>query len=209
MKKPILSALIVVGLTVSLFVGVSESQDQTRVREEGRVEAVQKRTSELREAKSQFLRDKLLQLFQQRLQTMNYEEMSAKIADLQKELSEHKPKTKLQQAEKLLQEIVKAYPKIREAKQARTMLSPLNDLLFRVTEKRTNMKLVERSAKIVELKNNISSVTGFDSVVIRVSSVNNSPNQIRVHAETKGVTTLILTDSQKQIFLIEIATVSP
>jgi pilus assembly protein CpaC len=81
---------------------------------------------------------------------------------------------------------------------------PTNDPLYKVTSKRSNMKLVERFAKILELKNNITSVYGFDPEVISVTPVDKTPNQIRIQAESSGVTTLILADSQKQIFLIEI-----
>jgi pilus assembly protein CpaC len=88
--------------------------------------------------------------------------------------------------------------------QAQQDAPPVNDPLHRVTAKRSTMKLVERFATIIELKNNIATVTGFSEEVIGVQKVDRSPNQIRVLAETPGVTTLTLIDSQKNFFLIDI-----
>ncbi|MCH7685730.1 MAG: hypothetical protein IH899_03460 [Planctomycetes bacterium] len=137
MKKSILFALMVVGLTVSLWVGISVSQEN-RVRDiavaqEQGVKALQQRSEipdrdteieqfEVKISKSQRLRSELQQLFQQRLKTMNDEELKRELARLQKELSEHEANSKLQKAVKLLNEILKTYPKSRAAEQARRML---------------------------------------------------------------------------------------
>ena len=53
---------------------------------------------------------------------MSDKELIATKTDLQKALGEHQAEAKLQQAEKLLQEILKTYPKSPAAKQARKML---------------------------------------------------------------------------------------
>ena len=128
MKKTILFALIVVGLAGSFFVGISVSQEQKagisrvpRVHSQAQSSAL---TDEVvtQETQPQRLRNELLQMFQQRLQTMNEKELNAKKADLQKELGEDEANAKLQKAVKLLNEILKTYPKSRAAEQARRML---------------------------------------------------------------------------------------
>ncbi len=131
MKKTILFALMVVGLTVSFFVGISESQEQRKVQiltPQGIVAVVH--IIEDRSVQIQRLRNEVLKLSQQQIQTMNQEELNAKKAELQKELSEELQATaKLQQAiefrkqaKKLLQEILRNYPKSLATRQASMLL---------------------------------------------------------------------------------------
>ena len=128
MKKSILLALIAVGLTGSFFVGRLRSQDQIQLNEgvqlqlkEG-VEVKNLFIGTPQERKSQRLRSEHQQLVKQLLQIINEQELTARIADLKKELGEHQAKAKLEHAKKLLQEILKTYPKSEAAKEAGRML---------------------------------------------------------------------------------------
>ena len=85
--------------------------------------------------------------------------------------------------------------------------SPLpvdNDPLIRVTELQSEFRLVEKFAKIVELKNRITTVYGFDPEVVNVTKVDMHPNEIRVHAATPGVTSLVLVDENNKSFTVEV-----
>ncbi len=85
--------------------------------------------------------------------------------------------------------------------------SPLpvdNDPLVHVTEPQSDMRLVEKFAKIIELKDRITTVYGFDPEVVNVTKVDMHPNEIRVHALTPGVTSLVLVDEKNKSFTIEL-----
>ena len=131
MKKTILSSLMVAGLTVSFFVGISVSQEQGVTTEKQialeELNAARKQRAAI--ITQQRVRAELLQLFQQHLQSLNEEELTSKKAKLQKEIREFRAESKLreakklrQQAKEILQDIVKTYPKSQAAEQARKML---------------------------------------------------------------------------------------
>jgi pilus assembly protein CpaC len=85
--------------------------------------------------------------------------------------------------------------------------SPLpvdNDPLVHVVEPQSDLRLVEKFAKIVELKNRITTVYGFDPEVVNVTKVDMHPNEIRVHALTPGVTSLVLVDEKNKSFTVEV-----
>jgi pilus assembly protein CpaC len=85
--------------------------------------------------------------------------------------------------------------------------SPLpvdNDPLVHVTEPQSDVRLVEKFAKIIELKNRITTVYGFDPEVVNVTKVDMHPNEIRVHALTPGVTSLVLVDEKNTSFTLEV-----
>lgn len=79
-----------------------------------------------------------------------------------------------------------------------------NDPVFKVAAPQSDLKIVEKFAKIVEMPTRITTVFGFDPEVINVTKVEYKPNQIRVHAVTPGVTSLVLVDEQNQTFTIEV-----
>lgn len=79
-----------------------------------------------------------------------------------------------------------------------------NDPLVKVTEPQSDLRLVEKFAKIVELKNRITTVYGFDPEVINVTKVDMHPNEIRVHALQPGVTSLVLVDEKNTSFTVEV-----
>jgi pilus assembly protein CpaC len=85
--------------------------------------------------------------------------------------------------------------------------SPLpvdNDPLVHIKEPQSDLRLVEKFAKIVELKNRITTVYGFDPEVVNVTKVDMHPNEIRVHALTPGVTSLVLVDESNKSYTVEV-----
>jgi pilus assembly protein CpaC len=85
--------------------------------------------------------------------------------------------------------------------------SPLpvdNDPLVHIAEPQSDLRLVEKFAKIIELKNRITTVYGFDPEVVNVTKVDMHPSEIRVHALTPGVTTLVLVDEKNKSFTVEV-----
>ncbi|MEX0715425.1 MAG: pilus assembly protein N-terminal domain-containing protein [Planctomycetaceae bacterium] len=76
--------------------------------------------------------------------------------------------------------------------------------VFRVQSTRGRMQIIERFAKIVEMKDKIARVDGFDPEILDVSGVQGAPNRIRVHALSPGVTTLVLTDEHDQTHTLEV-----
>jgi len=135
MKKTILFALIAVG-SVSFFAGhlVSQErrdpitekqyrQDQKARRGRGaKGDTPKERRRRGAEETTIRLQKEYLQLIRQRIQTMYDEEIVAMIAVERRRLGERDSNAKLRQAEKLLQEILKTYPKSEAAKEARKML---------------------------------------------------------------------------------------
>jgi pilus assembly protein CpaC len=79
-----------------------------------------------------------------------------------------------------------------------------NDPLVRINEPQSELRLVEKFAKILETKGRISTVYGFDPEVIHVTKVDMHPNEIRIHALAPGVTSLVLVDEKNASFTIEI-----
>ena len=74
--------------------------------------------------------------------------------------------------------------------------------LFQVRSKRSDLKIVERFAKVVELQTKIKRVDGFDPEIVEVSAL--TPNRIRVQAVTTGITTLVLVDEKEQMYSIDV-----
>jgi pilus assembly protein CpaC len=79
-----------------------------------------------------------------------------------------------------------------------------NDPFVRIVEPQSEMRIVEKFAKIVEMKNRITTVCGFDPEVINVTKVDMHPNQIRVHALIPGVTSLVLVDEKNTTYTVEV-----
>ena len=76
------------------------------------------------------------------------------------------------------------------------------DPVVLITGRRTEIEVVEKLSKVVELKNRILRVDGFDPNIIDVKAL--APNRIRVQALTQGVTTLILTDELDKTYTINV-----
>jgi pilus assembly protein CpaC len=79
-----------------------------------------------------------------------------------------------------------------------------NDPLVHVNEQKSDLRLVEKFAKVMELKSRITTVYGFDPEVVNVTKVDMHPNEIRVHALTPGVTSLVLVDEKNKSYTVEV-----
>lgn len=81
---------------------------------------------------------------------------------------------------------------------------PVLDPVVHVTEADSDLQMIEKFARVVELKNRITTVYGFDPQVISVTKVERRPNQIRLHAVAPGVTSVVLVDEHDQSFKLEV-----
>lgn len=79
-----------------------------------------------------------------------------------------------------------------------------NDPLVHIKDPQSELRLVEKFAKIVELRSRITTVYGFDPEVVNVTKVDMHPNEIRVHALTPGVTSLVLVDEANKSYTVEV-----
>ena len=138
MKKTIFFALMIGGFVASFFVGNSMSQERrqiqtnvdTPLRESKAAADVSfAETPSIAEAAAiavqeqpSPLRAEFLELLQRFAKTYKEEELKDTIAGMREELAEGEAEQKLQQAQKLLQEIMKVYPESRAAKKAGRML---------------------------------------------------------------------------------------
>lgn len=78
-----------------------------------------------------------------------------------------------------------------------------SDPVFEVKNRKSDLRIVEKFAKILKLDKRIRTVSGFDQDVISVSKVEASPTMIRVHAEKPGVTSLVIADEDGRMFTVE------
>ena len=77
-----------------------------------------------------------------------------------------------------------------------------NEPVVPITAARTDLELVEKFAKVLETKNRIVRVDGFDPLVLSVSAL--TPNRIRVSGAIQGVTTLVIYDESGANLTIEV-----
>lgn len=71
-----------------------------------------------------------------------------------------------------------------------------------VTDPNSNIEIVEKFSRVVETKDRILRVDGFDLDVIELQAI--SPNRIRVRAVAPGVSSLVLTDELGKAFTISV-----
>ncbi len=74
--------------------------------------------------------------------------------------------------------------------------------VVRVLGPRTQLDLIEKFSKVVELESKLKLVDGFDPAIVNVSAT--SPTRIRVQSLSQGVTTIVLTDEADKTYLIEV-----
>jgi pilus assembly protein CpaC len=79
-----------------------------------------------------------------------------------------------------------------------------NDPLVHIVDPQTDLRLVEKFAKILDLKSRISTVYGFDPEIVHVTKVDMHPNEVRVHGLAPGVTSLVLVDEKNASFTVEV-----
>lgn len=76
------------------------------------------------------------------------------------------------------------------------------DPVVKVTGSRSEVEIVEKLSKVLELDRKILRVDGFDPEVIDVKAL--TPYRIRVQAVTQGVTNLVLTDENEESYVINV-----
>lgn len=78
---------------------------------------------------------------------------------------------------------------------------PIADAVQIVAPK-TSVEVIERTAKIIEFKDWLTQVDGFDPKVITVTAVDK--NKLRVQGLEQGITTMVVTDRNKQVHTVEV-----
>ena len=74
--------------------------------------------------------------------------------------------------------------------------------VIRIEAEETHLELVERSAKVIEVKSKITRVDGFDESIVQVKAL--TPNRIHIWAVTQGVTTINITDEFDKTSSVEV-----
>lgn len=76
------------------------------------------------------------------------------------------------------------------------------DPVFKVTGSRSEVEIVERLSKVLELDRKITRVDGFDPDVLDVKAL--TPYRVRIQAVTQGVTNLVLTDEDDNPYVVNV-----
>jgi len=77
-----------------------------------------------------------------------------------------------------------------------------SDPVVKVALPKSDLRIVERFSKIVELDHKIKAVDGFDPEVIDVTAL--TPNRVRVQAVAPGVTTMLFFDENDSPYEVEV-----
>lgn len=72
-----------------------------------------------------------------------------------------------------------------------------------VSAKNTSLQIVEKTSRVLEFKNRVRSVDGYDSTVLKVTAPDD-PHHIRVQAITPGITNLVIVDETASTFNVEV-----
>lgn len=90
-----------------------------------------------------------------------------------------------------------AVPTARELARAAAL-----DPVFKVVGSRSEVEIVERLSKVLELDRKITRVDGFDPDVLDVKAL--TPYRVRVQALTQGVTNLVLMDEDDNSYVVNV-----
>lgn len=71
-----------------------------------------------------------------------------------------------------------------------------------IVSAKTSVEVIERTTKVIEFKEWLTQVDGFDPKVISVIALDK--NKLRVQGLEQGVTTMVVTDKNKQVHTIEV-----
>ncbi len=80
--------------------------------------------------------------------------------------------------------------------------TPQGDLVVHITKPTTELEIIERFSRVVEVPQRIKRVDGFDPQIVDVTAL--TPNQVRVQAIAPGVTTMILTVEDESSYTVNI-----
>jgi pilus assembly protein CpaC len=76
------------------------------------------------------------------------------------------------------------------------------DPVFKVTGSRSEVEIVERLSKVLELDRKITRVDGFDPDILDVKAL--TPYRVRVQALAQGVTNLVLSDEDDNPYVVNV-----
>ncbi|NQV24569.1 MAG: pilus assembly protein N-terminal domain-containing protein [Rhodopirellula sp.] len=76
------------------------------------------------------------------------------------------------------------------------------DPVFKVNGSRSEVEIVEKLSKVLELDHKITRVDGFDPDILDVKAL--TPYRVRVQALTQGVTNLVLTDEDDNSYVVNV-----
>ncbi|MBL4886645.1 MAG: pilus assembly protein N-terminal domain-containing protein [Planctomycetaceae bacterium] len=76
--------------------------------------------------------------------------------------------------------------------------------IYHVLSARNELTLTEKFSRVIELDNFIARVDGFDPGILTVTTILKNPKQVRIQANTAGVTTLVLVDEHDKTYSIEV-----
>lgn len=79
-----------------------------------------------------------------------------------------------------------------------------NEIIYQPTGKQGEVTIMEGDTRLIQLSRRISSVDGFDELVVKVMQVKGVANQVRVTGVAPGSTRIVLKDEQDQYFSIDI-----
>lgn len=71
-----------------------------------------------------------------------------------------------------------------------------------IVQLKSSVEVIERTAKVIEFKDWLTQVDGFDPKIINVIAVDK--HKLRVQGLEQGVTTMIVTDRNKQVHTVEV-----
>ncbi|MCA9093309.1 MAG: pilus assembly protein N-terminal domain-containing protein [Planctomycetaceae bacterium] len=79
-----------------------------------------------------------------------------------------------------------------------------SDVVFQPSASSSQLSLIEGSTRILQLPKRIKSVHGFDGTIVTVKPLDGVANQVQLISQTPGLTTVILTDEQNNVFKIDV-----
>jgi pilus assembly protein CpaC len=74
---------------------------------------------------------------------------------------------------------------------------------FQVVSKNTTLRIIEKSSRVLEFKNRLTDVDGFDPTIVKVTAPNDA-RHLRIQSLTPGITSLAIVDETGATFNIEV-----
>jgi pilus assembly protein CpaC len=84
---------------------------------------------------------------------------------------------------------------------------PREDLIFQLSNERSNLQIVETTSRIIQVRGRIATVDGHDPAVLDVTTLPKVANQLRLQAVKSGITTLVITDEFGTRYTIDVTVV--
>ncbi|HTI50320.1 MAG TPA: pilus assembly protein N-terminal domain-containing protein [Planctomycetaceae bacterium] len=81
--------------------------------------------------------------------------------------------------------------------------APHNALVYRVSEKTSQLALMEKESRLIELEGRIKTVDGFDPTIVKITTVDNF-HQVRLLALAPGFTSVVLVDEHGHSFTVDV-----